>query len=305
MARIRGFGDKSQNCRSEKPMNTSLDDASALVSTEWLGEHLHDPAVKIVDGTYFLPNVPRDAGAEFLERHIPGAVRFDIDDIKDHANPLPHMLPTADEFAAKVGALGLGNGDRIIAYDVLGLMSAARVWWMFRVFGHDAVAVLDGGLPKWLREGRPVATGPAHPRAARFTPGFRLELVRRREAVREELAHGLAEVADARSAARFTGAELEIRPGLKSGHMPGAKNLPYGNLFAPDGTFLPPSDIAARFQAAGIDAGRAVTTTCGSGVTACILALGLYLTGKNNVAVYDGSWSEWGGRSDTPIATGE
>jgi thiosulfate/3-mercaptopyruvate sulfurtransferase len=285
-------------------MNTSGAATSPLVSTEWLGEHLRDPGIKIVDGTYFLPNVPRDAGAEFAERHIPGAVRFDIDDIKDPANPLPHMLPTADEFAVKVGALGLGDGDRIIAYDALGLMSAARVWWMFRVFGHDAVAVLDGGLPRWLREGRPVEAGPARPHPAIFTPSFRPELVRGHEAVRQELLHGLAEIADARSAARFTGTEPEIRPGLKSGHMPGAKNLPYGNLFGADGTFLPPDEIAARFRTAGIDAARPVTTTCGSGVTACILALGLYLTGKTNVAVYDGSWSEWGGRSDTPIATG-
>lgn len=281
-----------------------MNDAAALVSTEWLGEHLRDPEIRVVDGTYFLPNVPRDAPAEFAERHIPGAVWFDIDDIKDHANPLPHMLPAPAEFAAKVGALGLGDRHRIIAYDVHGLMSAARVWWMFRVFGHDAVAVLDGGLPKWLREGRPVESGPARPQQAVFTPRFRPELVRGLAAVREELARGSAEVADARNAGRFTGAEPEFRAGLKSGHMPGAKNLPYGNLFRPDGTFLPPPEIAARFRAAGIDAVRPVTTTCGSGVTACVLALGLYLTGKEDVAVYDGSWSEWGARDDTPIATG-
>jgi thiosulfate/3-mercaptopyruvate sulfurtransferase len=279
------------------------DKASALVSTEWLGGHLRDPDLKVVDGTYFLPNVPRDARAEFEQRHIPGAVWFDIEDIKDPANPLPHMLPSPAEFARKVGALGLGDGDRIVAYDVHGLMSAARVWWMFRVFGHDAVAVLDGGLPKWLREGRPTDSGPAQPRPASFTPRFRPQLVRDLAELRDELRRG-GQVADARSAARFTGAEPEIRPGLKSGHMPGAKNLPFGALLRSDGTFLPPADIIAKFRAAGVDPGRPVTTTCGSGVTACILGLGLYLTGKDDAAVYDGSWSEWGGRDDTPVATG-
>ena len=276
----------------------------ALVSTDWLAEHLRDPDIRAVDATYFLPNVPRDADAEFLDRHIPGAVRFDIDAVKDESNPLPHMLPGAAEFAAKAGALGLGDGVRIVAYDGHGLMSAARVWWMFRVFGHDKVAVLDGGLPKWLAEGRPVQTGPARPRPAVFTPRFRKELVRGLDEVRAELESGRATVADARSRGRFSGAEPEVRPGLRSGHMPGAKNLPYTDILAADGTLLPPPEIASRFAAAGIDGRRPVTASCGSGVTACILALGLYLTGKEDVAVYDGSWTEWGGRDDTPVATG-
>jgi len=279
-------------------------DLPPLVSTQWLYDHLGDPQIRIVDGTYFLPNVPRDARAEFAERHIPGAVWFDIDDIKDHRNPLPHMLPDLEGFAARAGALGLGDGTAIVAYDVHGLMSAARVWWMFRVFGHDAVAVLDGGLPKWRREGRPLASGPATPEPAVFTPHFRPGLVRSLDAVRHELATESAEVVDARSAARFSGAEAEFRPGLKSGHMPGAKNLPFGDLFAADGSFRPPAEIAARFRAAGVDPGRPVTTTCGSGVTACVLALGLHQIGKPDAAVYDGSWSEWGARDDTPIATG-
>jgi thiosulfate/3-mercaptopyruvate sulfurtransferase len=277
---------------------------NALVSTAWLAEHLREPDLRVLDGTYFLPNVPRDAEAEFRARHIPGAVRFDIDDIKDHGNPLPHMLPPPAEFAAKVGALGIGDTTRVIAYDVHGLMSAARVWWMFRVFGHDKVAVLDGGLPKWLAEGRPIESGPARPRAAVFTPRFRGELVRGLAEVRAELATERAAVADARSAGRFSGAEPEIRPGLKSGHMPGARNLPYGSLLNADGTLVPPDEIARRFAAAGIDVRGPVTASCGSGVTACILALGLYLTGKEDAAVYDGSWSEWGGRDDTPIARG-
>ncbi|HEV2300062.1 MAG TPA: rhodanese-like domain-containing protein [Stellaceae bacterium] len=276
----------------------------ALVSTAWLAAHLRDPDLRVVDGTYFLPNVPRDADAEFLDRHIAGAVRFDIDAIKDEKNPLPHMLPAPEVFAAKVGALGLGDGTRIVAYNADGPMAAARVWWMFRVFGHDRVAVLDGGLPKWLAEARPVEKGPAAASPAVFTPRFRKALVRGLDEVRAELRSGRASVADARSAGRYSGAEPEIRPGLESGHMPGAKNLPYGSLLDADGTFLSPADIARHFAAAGIDASRPVTTTCGSGVTACILALGLYLAGKEDAAVYDGSWTEWGGRADTPVATG-
>lgn len=276
----------------------------ALVSTAWLAEHLRDPDLRVVDGTYFLPNVPRDPNAEFLERHIPGAVRFDIDDIKNHGNPLPHMLPSPAEFARKVGALGLGDGARIVAYNADGASAAARVWWMFRVFGHDEVAVLDGGLPKWRAEGRPIDGGAAKPRPTTFTPRFRRALVRGLDEVRADLESGRAAVADARSAGRFSGAEPEIRPGLKSGHMPGAKNLPYADILAADGTYMPRAEIARRFAAAGIDPKKPITTSCGSGVTACILALGLFLTGKQDVAVYDGSWTEWGGRDDTPVATG-
>jgi thiosulfate/3-mercaptopyruvate sulfurtransferase len=277
---------------------------SALVSTKWLFDHLRDPEIRVVDATYFLPMEPRDAEKEFLARHVPGAVRFDIDAIKDPENPLPHMLPSASEFAAKVGALGLGDEARIVAYDAHGLVSAARAWWMFRVFGHDRAGVLDGGLPKWRREGRPVEAGPATPKAARFTPRLRPALVRSLDAVRAELSSGGAELVDARSRGRFVGSEPEFRAGLKSGHMPGAKNLPYGELFAADGTLLPRAEILARFRAAGVDVEKPVTTTCGSGVTACVLAFALYLAGKKEAAVYDGSWSDWGGRDDTEIATG-
>ncbi len=274
-----------------------------LVSTDWLAQHRDDPGVRIADGSYFLPHLKRDAGAEFLAKHIPGAVRFDIDDIKDPDDPLPHMLPSADIFAAKVGALGISNDHAVVAYDALGLMSAARVWWMFRAFGHDNVAVLDGGLPKWVKEGRPVATGAATPRPTRFTARFRPELVRDRVAVAADLASKREQVLDARSRGRFAGTEPELRAGLRGGHMPGALNLPFTDLLGPDGTMLPPDRIAALFQAAAVDPARPVVTSCGSGVTACVLALGLHLIGNKNAAVYDGSWTEWGGRSDTAVTT--
>jgi thiosulfate/3-mercaptopyruvate sulfurtransferase len=274
---------------------------AAAVSTGWLVEHLGDPSVRVVDGTYFLPHLKRDAGAEFRERHIPGAVWFDIDDIKDPTNPLPHMLPDAATFAAKVGALGLGSANAIVAYDALGLMSAARIWWMFRVFGHDNIAVLDGGLPKWIKEGRPVASGAATPTPARFEAAFRPALVRDLAAVAADLESGREQVIDARSRGRFAGSEPEIRPGLRSGHMPGAVNLPFTELLGGDATLLPPERIAAGFRAAGVTLDRPIVTSCGSGVTACVLALGLHLTGRKDVAVYDGSWTEWGGRSDTRV----
>lgn len=274
-----------------------------LVSTQWLADHLGDAGLRVVDGTYFLPHLKRDAAAEFRARHIPGAVRFDIDDIKDAGNPLPHMLPDAETFAAKVGALGIASDRAVVAYDGLGLMSAARVWWMFRVFGHDNVAVLDGGLPKWLKDGRPVETGDAAPAPARFAARFRPELVRDLDAVAADLESRREQVVDARSHGRFAGTEPEIRPGLRGGHMPGAKNLPFTELLGPDATMLPPDRIEAKFRGADIDPARPIVTSCGSGVTACVLALGLHLIGRTNTAVYDGSWTEWGGRSDTAVTT--
>jgi thiosulfate/3-mercaptopyruvate sulfurtransferase len=272
-----------------------------VVTTDWLAQNLNQPNLRVVDGTYFLPHLKRDAGAEFQAKHVPGAVWFDIDDIKDPGNPLPHMLPDPETFADKVGALGLGSDSAIVAYDGLGLMSAARIWWMFRVFGHDQVAVLDGGLPKWIKEGRPIETGEAAPKPARFTARFRPELVRDLDAVASDLKSHREQVVDARSRGRFAGTEPEIRAGLRSGHMPGAKNLPFTELLGPDATLLAPAQITAKLQEAEIDLDRPIVTSCGSGVTACVLALGLFMVGRKNVAVYDGSWTEWGGRRDTPV----
>ena len=277
----------------------------ALVSTEWLALHLNDPDLRVVDGTYILPPTTRSARREFAERHIPGAVFFDIDEIADKANPLPHMLPPPEQFAAKVRKLGLGDAARIVAYDTHGLMSAARVWWMFRIFGHRNVAVLDGGLPKLIKEGRQVVGTAAAPAERHFTARFDPALVRNLMQVKAALERKGEQVVDARSAGRFKGVDPEPRAGLRGGHMPGAVNVPYADLLDPvSKTFLPADTLAARFQAAGVDLARPICTSCGSGVSACVLALGLYLLGRDDVAVYDGSLSEWGGRKDTPVVTG-
>jgi len=258
----------------------------------------------VLDASYYLPNEGRDTTAEFLAGHIPGAAFFDIDQIADADNPLPHMLPSAEQFTRRVGALGIANDHHVVVYDTAGLFSAARAWWMFRVFGHDRVSVLSGGMPKWLAEGRPTEGGDATPAAAEFTARFRPGMVRSVEDMRANLESGAAQVLDARGAGRFAGTEPELRPGLRSGHIPGSRNLPYPRLV--DSTtkaVLDPAALGARFAAAGIDLGRPVITTCGSGVTACALALGLHLLGHEDVAVYDGSWTEWGGRDDTPVET--
>ncbi len=277
----------------------------ALVSTEWLAAHLQAPDVRIVDASWYLPTEERDARAEHAEQHIPGAVFFDIDEIADDGSPLPHMLPSPEKFAARVRRLGLGDGNRIVVYDGAGLFSAARVWWMFRVFGHDDVAVLDGGLPKWLAEGRPVESLPPMPRERHFTARLNTLMVRDLDQVRRNLDSGREQVLDARSAGRFAGTAPEPRADLRSGHIPGSLSLPYDRLIDPErGTLLPADELRARFEAAGVDLSRPVITTCGSGVTACILALGLHLLGHRDVAVYDGSWAEWGGRDDTPVDTG-
>ncbi|HEX2436785.1 MAG TPA: 3-mercaptopyruvate sulfurtransferase [Methylomirabilota bacterium] len=274
-----------------------------VVTTEWLAAHLRETDLRVVDGSWHMPHLNRDPRAEFEAAHVPGAVFFDIDTIADRSTNLPHMLPSAEHFAAAVGALGIGSGDRVIVYDVRGVVSAARVWWTFRAFGHDGVAVLDGGLKKWRAEGRAVESGPARPTPRVFTARRRPELVRDLEAIRANIGSHAAQVLDARSAGRFAGTEPEPRAGLRGGHIPGSLNLPYETLYRPDGTLKSPADLGRAVAASGVDLAKPVVTTCGSGVTASVLALALYVLGRRNVAVYDGSWSEWGARADTPIET--
>jgi thiosulfate/3-mercaptopyruvate sulfurtransferase len=274
-----------------------------VVTTEWLAKHLGESDLRLVDGTWHMPQAKRDARAEFEAAHVPGATFFDIDAISDRSTTLPHMLPPAAQFGTAVGALGIGSGDRVVVYDVRGVVSAARVWWTFRAFGHDAVAVLDGGLKKWRAEGRPLERAAASPRPATFTARPRPELVRDLEAMRANIGSHAAQVLDARSAGRFAGTEPEPRAGLRGGHIPGSLNLPYETLYEADGTLKSPDNIRGAVVGAGVDLGRPIVTTCGSGVTASVLALALYLLGRRDAAVYDGSWSEWGGRADTPIET--
>jgi len=275
-----------------------------LVSTEWLAEHLEAPDIRIIDASWWLPDEGRDAKADYAAAHIPGAVFFDIDEIAADDSALPHMLPSPVKFASRMQKLGIGDGARIVIYDGWGVRSAARVWWTFRAMGHEDVVVLDGGLPKWIAEGRPVTDRETAQRPRHFMVRVANDLVRDRAQVARALDSGREQVVDARSAARFSGAAPEPRPGLKAGHMPGALNVPFTDLLAPDGTMKPAAALAERFEQAGVDIKKPVVASCGSGITACVLALALARLGRSRTAVYDGSWAEWGAASDAPVATG-
>ncbi len=266
-----------------------------IVETDWLAEHLDAPDLVVLDGSTHLPTAKRDARAEYVEEHIPGAMFFDINEIADQSNPLPHMLPSTVQFASQMKKMGIGDGMRVVAYDSVGLYSAARVWWMFRTMGHEDVAVLNGGLPKWKAEGRPVTAQPTAARSERhFTPRLNAGLVRDIDDIKSIVRNGGEQIIDARAAARFKAEAPEPRKGLRSGHMPGAVNVPFTNLLNDDGTLKPTDDLRAIFASAGVQQQQPAVTSCGSGVTACVLSLALAVMGNPDVPVYDGSWSEWG-----------
>lgn len=280
----------------------SCNDIPGLVSTQWLADRLGDPGVVVVDASFHLPNAHRHAMAEYRQMHIQGAVFFDIETICDPVSPYPHMLPDESTMSAEAGALGMGGARHVVTYDSLGVFSSPRLWWMLRTFGHRKVSVLDGGLPKWRAEQRPVDDKIVMARPVEFAAKLNRDAVRDMSQIMGNLKERSEQVIDARSAARFHGIEKEPRPGLRSGHIPGALNLPFANLLTCDSTtMLSPEDLQQVFLGAGVNLQRPVVASCGSGVSACIIALGLHLLDHENAAVYDGSWSEWGARTDTPI----
>ncbi|WP_315807019.1 MULTISPECIES: 3-mercaptopyruvate sulfurtransferase [unclassified Bradyrhizobium] len=276
-----------------------------LVSTEWLAAHLGDPKVKVLDSTFKMPGVlplPKD---DYLKAHIPGAVFFDVDEVADHSNSLPHMFPSAEQFGRDIGRLGISNDDTVVIYDAGGWVAGPRAWWMFLSFGHRDVRVLDGGLKKWLAEGRPVESGAVTPKPESFTATFDQARVRKIEQMVANLASQAEQVIDARQAPRFAGAVPEPRPGLRSGHIPGSRNLPYAELFdAATGMMKPLDQLRQAFATAGVDLAKPIVTSCGSGVSAAVLTLALYRLGLRDTALYDGSWSEWGLDAGPPVATG-
>lgn len=279
--------------------------ADPIVSCAWLAERLAAPDIRPVDATWFLPGDARDAKALFAERRIPGAVFFPIDEIADTETTLPHMLPSPEKFSSRMRKMGIGDGNRVVVYDNQGLFSAARVWWTFRVMGHEDVVVLDGGFPAWERGNYPIETGPPQQRMERhFTARFRADLVRNLEDMQRIVANGGAGVFDARPAPRFRGEASEPRPGLKSGHMPGSKSVPSGALVDENGSLKSAAELRRIFAEAGADPSRPAVCSCGSGVTAAIIALALARLGRWDASIYDGAWAEWGGREDTAIVTG-
>ncbi len=274
------------------------------VSTAWLADHLGQGDVRILDGSFYLPAENRDADAEYAEAHIPGAQRFNIDVVCAPDSDLPHMFPNADAFAQAVGAMGIGNDDTVVTYDGGKLTGACRVWWMFRAFGHDKVAVLDGGRTKWQAEGRAMENTVAAVTPASFQADYQPAMVRSVEQMLELIDQGGdRQIIDARGAGRFDGTAAEPRAGLRSGHMPGAFNLPYDKLVQADGTLHRAEQLRDLFVEANVDLARPVVTSCGSGVSAAVLLLALEALGHGDMTLYDGSWSEWGGRQDTPIVT--
>lgn len=282
-----------------------VDDPKTLVSTAWLAKHLKDPDLRLLDASWYLPDAGRDAKAEYDAGHIPGARFFDIDEISDGRSDLPHMAPPVEKFMSRMRAMGVGDGHQVVVYDGAGLLSAARVWWLFRLMGQENAAVLDGGLPKWVAEGQPTEDMPPIPRDRHMTVRLQNQLVRDVTQVAQASKLGDPQIVDARPPARFRGDAPEPREGLRAGHIPGSRNVHYETLLNDDKTMKAPEALRAVFEAAGVDPAKPVITTCGSGVTAAILALALERMGQTTWSLYDGSWAEWGMFPTVPIATGD